>query len=166
MPDMRIFLLIVMLLLGTTFASAGERLKVYDAPLVEGPSPYEGLNLSPEQLAAAQALELAQYRFVAWANFEFPQRLRQMDADILMAREELASLQRRQAEYRHFNVWSRGGNPMFLESEYAYLAIITIEQRLQHLLAERGQLLRFQPIEYRERQMALERARLNLRLAR
>jgi hypothetical protein len=162
---MRITLLLAVMICSSSFAMAGERLKVYDAPLVEEPSPYAGLDLSPEQLAAAQELELVQYRFVAWANFEFPLRLRQIDADIVMAREELASLQRRQSEYRHFNVWSRGGNPMFLQAEDAHLAAVAIQQRLQLLLEQRGQLLKFQPIEYRERQMALERARLNLRLA-
>lgn len=130
------------------------------------PSPYEGLHLSPEQLVAAQELELAQYRFVAWANYEFPQRLRQIDADILLAREELASWWRRGAEWNHFNVWTRGGNPFFLESEETYLSMIALDQRLQLLIEQRGQLLKFQPVEYRERQMAVERARLNLRLAR
>jgi hypothetical protein len=162
---MRTFLLLTLVACSSSFALAGERLKVYDAPLLEEPSPYAGLDLSPEQLAAAHELEAAQYRFVAWANFEFPQRLRQIDADILMAREELASVQRRQAEYRHFNVWTRGGNPMFLQAEDAHLAEVAIGQRLQLLLEQRGQLLKFQPAEYRERQMALERARLNLRLA-
>jgi hypothetical protein len=150
----------------SSFASAAERLKMYDAPLREEPSPYAGLNLSPAQLSAAQELELAQYHFVAWANFEYQQRLRQFDADILLAREELASLQRRQAEFRRFNVWSRGGNPLFLQSEDAHLARVAVEQRLQLLQAERGQLIQFQGVEYRERQMALERARSNLRLAR
>lgn len=163
---MRTFLTVALLIGTSTFAVAGERLKMYDAPLVEEPSPYAGLNLSPDQLAAAQELELAQYRFVAWANFEYPQRLRQFDADILLAREELASLRRRQAEFRPFNLWSRGGNPLFMESEDAYLAATAIQQRLQLLQAERGRLVQFQAVEYRERQMALERARLNLRLAR
>lgn len=163
---MRTILLLAVLLGSSSFALAGERLKVYDAPLVIEPSPYDGLDLSPEQLAAAQELELAQYRFVAWANFEFPQRLRQIDADIFQMRQDLASLQRRQAEYRHFNVWTRGGNPLFLQAEDAYLATVSLQQRLQLLLEERGQLLKFQPVEYRERQMAIERARLNLKLAR
>jgi hypothetical protein len=162
---MRTFLLLVLLIGAAHVASAGERLKVYDAPLVVEPSPYAGLGLSPAQLVAAQELELAQYRFVAWTNFEYPQRLRQLDADIRLAREELASLQRRAAEYRHFNVWSRGGNPLFLQSEDAHLATVAVQQRLQLLQAERGQLVQFQDVEYRERQMALERARLNLRLA-
>lgn len=163
---MRTLLTLALVLGCSSFAAAGERLKVYDAPLREEPSPYAGLDLSPAQLIAAQELELAQHRFVAWANFEYPQRLRQLDADIRLAREELASLQRRQAEFRHFNVWSRGGNPLFLQSEDAYLAIVATQQRLQLLQAERGQLIQFQALEYRERQMALERARLNLRLAR
>ena len=80
-------LIFILVLAGGSWAGAVERLKVYDAPLIMEPSPYEGLNLSPAQLAAAQELELAQYRFVAWANFEFPQRLRQIDADILLARD-------------------------------------------------------------------------------
>jgi len=162
---MRTLLLFAVLLGFSSFALAGERLKMYDAPLMIEPSPYEGLNLSPEQLAAAQELELAQHRFIAWANFEFPQRLRQIDADIFQMRQDLASLQRRQAEYRHFNVWTRGGNPLFLQAEDAQLAVVALQQRMQLLLEERGQLLKFQPIEYRERQMALERARLNLQLA-
>jgi hypothetical protein len=159
-------LIFILVLAGGSWAGAVERLKVYDAPLIMEPSPYEGLNLSPAQLAAAQELELAQYRFVAWANFEFPQRLRQIDADILLAREEIASWQRRQTEYNHFNVWTRGGNPFFLESELSHLSLVALQQRLQLLVEERGQLLRFQPVEYRERQMAVERARQSLRLAR
>lgn len=162
---MRRFLLVVIVLGGVPLASAAETLKMYDAPLVVEASPYAGLSLSPDQLLAAQELELAQYRFVAWANFEYPQRLRQLDAEILLAQEELASLGRRQAEFRRFNVWSGGGNPLFLQSEDAHLASVAIWQRLQLLLAERGQVVQFQAVEYRQRQMDVERARFNLRLA-
>jgi hypothetical protein len=163
---MRTLLIAALLIAGSSVAGAVERLKMYDAPLYEEPSPYEGLNLSPEQLAAAQELELAQYRFVAWANFEYPQRLRQLDADIRVAWEQLASLQRRQAEFNRLNVWTGGGNPFFIDSEDTHLAMVAIYERVQLLQAERGQLVQFQAVEYRERQMALERARLNLRLAR
>jgi hypothetical protein len=162
---MRTFIFLT-LLLSVCYARAAERLKIYEAPLVIERSPYEGLNLSPQQLAAVQELELAQYRFVAWANFEFPQRLRQIDADILLVREEIASCQQRQAEYNRFNVWTGGGNPFFLESELSHFSLVALQQRLQLLMEERGQLLRFQPVEYRQLQMAVERARLNLRLAR
>ena len=163
---MRTLLIIALLLTSASVVPAVERLKMYDAPLYVEPSPYAGLDLSPAQLAAAQELELAQYRFVAWANFEYPQRMRQLDADILLAREQLGSLQRRQAEFSRFNVWSGGGNPLFLQSEDTYVATVAIQQRLQLLQAERAQLIQFQAVEYRERQMALERARLNMRLAR
>ena len=163
---MRTLFLFAVVLGWSSLAAAAEHLKMYDAPLVMKPSLYAGLNLPPEQLAAAQELELEQYRFVAWANFEFPQRLRQIDAAIQLTREELASWQRRQGEYRRFNVWSGGGNPFFLESEDAHLTLVALQQRLDLLIEQRGQLLRFQPVEYRERQIAVERARLNLRLAR
>jgi hypothetical protein len=163
---MRTFLALALLSF-TACASAAEplRLKMYDLPLYEEPSPYAGLDLSPAQLQAAQELELAQYRFMTWANYEYPQRLRTIDADIQFAQEELASWQRRQAEFKHFNVWSRGGNPLFLQSEDAQLTIVGIQQRLGLLQAQRGQLVQSQAIEYRQRQMELERARLNLRLA-
>jgi hypothetical protein len=161
---MRVFIAIL-LLSSSSLACAAETLKMYDAPLREEPSPYAHMNLSPAQLVAAQELETAQYRFLAWMNFGYAQRLRQLDADILMAQEELASLGRRQAEFSRFNVWSRGGNPLFLQSEDAHLASVAVEQRLRLLQAERGQVIQFQPVEYRERQIEVERARLNLRMA-
>jgi hypothetical protein len=163
---MRYIIAIVFALVAAVFVSAGERLKVYDVPLSEEPSPYAGLNLSPAQLIAAQELELAQYRFILWTNYEYPSRLRQLDAELALAQAELASLQRRQIEFNRFNVWTGGGNPLFLESEDAGLGILALQQRLALLQAERGHLLQYQGIEYRQRQIDFERARMNLRMAR
>lgn len=163
---MRYIIAVTFALTAAALASAGERLKVYDAPLVEEPSPYAGLNLSPTQLVAAQELELAQFRFLRWLNYEYPLRQQQIDAELVQAQAELASLQRRQAEFDHFNVWTRGGNPLFLESEDTRLATLATRQRIALLQTERGQLIQLQAFEYRQRQIELERARMNLRLAR
>jgi hypothetical protein len=159
-------LLFALLVTTASTGVAAERLKMYDASVREEPSPYAGLDLTPAQLAAAQELELAQYRFAAWANYEYPMRVKRLDADLALSQQELASLQRRQAEFSRFNVWSGGGNPLFLQSEDTQLAIAAAKQRLDLLQADRAQLVKYQGIEYRQRQMELERARLNLRLAR
>ena len=160
-------ILIVLTILATASSvTAREPLKMYSVPLVEEPSPYAHLNLSPAQLLAAQELELAQFRFIAWLNYEYPLQLRSYDADIALAQEELASLQRRQVEFSRFNVWSGGGNPHFLASEDTGLAIVATQQRLSLLQTERGQVMQWQPVEYRKRQIELERARMNLRTAR
>ena len=158
--------LVLAILATASSVTAREPLKMYSVPLVEEPSPYANLNLSPAQLIAAQELELAQYRFIGWLNYEYPLQVRRYDADIALAQEELASLQRRQAEFSRFNVWSRGGNPQFLASEDTGLAIVATQQRLSLLQTERGQVMQWQPVEYRKRQIDLERARMNLRTAR
>jgi hypothetical protein len=145
--------------------SAAEPLRVYDAGFREEPSPYAHLNLSPAQLQAAQELEQAQFRFISWMNFEMPQRLRKLEADLALAQQQLASLQRIQAEENHFNVWSGGGNPFFTQAEQTKLLIVSLQQQINLLQAERSQALQFQGVEYRQRQMEVERARLNLRLA-
>lgn len=159
-------LVLAILVVSVASATAREPLKMYSVPLLEEPSPYATLNLSPAQSLAAQELELAQFRFIAWLNYEHPLQLQRYDADIALAQQELASLQRRQAEFSRFNVWSRGGNPHFLASEDTALAIVAAQQRLSLLQTERGQVMQWQPVEYRKRQIDLERARMNLRIAR
>src|SRR4051794_34095557 len=90
-------LVLLLLLLAASWADAGPPV-ILDAGLREEPSPYAHLNLTVAQLAAAQELELAQFRLLSWWNYELPQRLRKLDADLAVAQEELGSLQRRQAE--------------------------------------------------------------------
>jgi len=154
-----------LLLLGNLL-QAEEPLKIYgSAPRAEV-SRYAKLNLSPAQLAAAQELEAAQYRFVTWTHFEFPALIRNLDAEIVVVREQVASFQRRYAEFSRFAVWSGGGDPLFETREDVRLALVAAQQRLKLLEAERGDVLQHQAIEYRQREMEVERARLNLRLAR
>jgi hypothetical protein len=146
-------------------ALAGEPLAIYGSAASPEVSPYAHLNLSPQQLAAAHELEAAQYRLVSWLHFEFPAQLRALDAEITIAQEQLASFERRHAEFSRFNVWSGGGNPLFETEEDVRLVLVATRERLDQLHLARGQLLQQKPIAYRLRLMEVEQARANLRQA-
>lgn len=162
---MKIFVFLL-LLAPAAFAIADEPVLI-SSPLARPPaSPYAHLNLSPEQLLAAQDLESAQYRFVQWSQFAFPGRIRAIDSQITVAEAQLASLIRRDAEFSRFDVWTRGGNPLFETLEDVRVGIVGASEALANLRRERGDLLQQQPIEYRMLQMEVERARMRLRLAR
>lgn len=150
----------------TAPAVAAEPLRMYGEPARREFSPYAHLNLTPDQLLAAHELELAQHRFVIWTHFEFPTRLREIEAELIIVREQLASWQRRYAEFSRFAVWSGGGDAFFETREDLHLGIVATRERLALLENERASILQQQPLEYRQRQLEVERARLQLRLAR
>ena len=129
------------------------------------PARYAHLNLSPDQLAAAHELEVAQYRFVTWLYFEFPTQLKDRDNRIAIAQAEVQSLQRRIAEYGRFNVWVGGGNLQFETVENLRLALVASQKQLDQLQYDRGLTLQHQSLEYRIRQQPVEAARMKLRTA-
>lgn len=151
------------------FVAAQERVsRIYGcdcAPAQAGEyrSPYDGLNLTEEQLSAAHDLEAAQLRFITWTNFEFPAKVQAIDGQITMAQQEIASLQRRQTNFNRFDRWVNSASPVFETNEDVGLALVAAQQRLAQLQTQRGFLLQQQAAEYRLRQMEVERARLHLR---
>ena len=130
------------------------------------PARYAHLKLSEEQLNALHDIEIAQYRFVTWLQFEYPTQLRSRDNDIAVVQAEVQSLQRRIAEYNRFNVWVGGGNPQFETVENLRLALIAAQKRLDFMQYDRGLSLQNQSLEYRVRQQAVEAARQRFRNAR
>lgn len=130
------------------------------------PARYAHLKLSEEQLAAAYDLELAQYRFVTWLQFEYPTQLRDRDNQIAAVKADIESLQRRIAEYGRFNVWTGGGNPQFETVENLRVALVAAQRTLDQMQYERGLSQQHQALEYRVRLQAVEAARHRLRTAR
>jgi hypothetical protein len=123
------------------------------------------LHLTPAQLEAAQELELAQYRFVIWNNFEFPAQLRDIDNRLTIAQAELTSLERRVREFSRYYNPVNEANPLFEDLENRKLGLVAAQRGFDQLQYERGLMLQQQALEYRIRWQDVERARLKLRHA-